>query len=76
MIEHPDHTGESANPNAPWNQPDNPTDFTDGQRVRHDDGTEGTVMAIHPSGIVEVEFDDDTCWAYFPPEQHEELTPC
>lgn len=22
MIEHPDHTGNSANPNAPWNQPD------------------------------------------------------
>lgn len=22
MIEHPDHTGMSANPNAPWNAPD------------------------------------------------------
>jgi hypothetical protein len=22
MIEHPDHTGSSSNPNAPWNQPD------------------------------------------------------
>lgn len=21
-MEHPDHTGSSANPNAPWNQPD------------------------------------------------------
>lgn len=22
MIQHPDHTGASANPDAPWNQPD------------------------------------------------------
>lgn len=38
-IEHPDHTGASANPDAPWNQPD-PNDACDYCGLDlNDDGT-------------------------------------
>lgn len=38
-IEHPDHTGESANPDAPWNAPDAEPWTCPSCDAQHDDDT-------------------------------------